>query len=74
MTEVELCVLLRGKPSCSLLYVEIKDDEVTCKELVNQLVEDRVLEYPGRRGAWHLVQRWNGCGMIASTQWVNNVV
>ena len=62
MTELRLSVLARGKPSSSQLYVEVADEEVTCRELVTGLLKDGALEHPGKRGAWHLVERWNGCG------------
>lgn len=62
MPEVELSVLWKGKLSPSSLCVEL-DEEVTCRELVDQLTDPD--EGWGRKGAWHLVERWNGCGESA---------
>ena len=50
--------------ACGCLSVEI-EEEVTCGELLDELadVEGAGLDWSGaERGAWHLVERWNGCG------------
>ena len=62
MTEVRLGVLRGGRVACGCLRVEV-EEEVTCRELIDQLTEeDGGLSRGEERGAWHLVERWNGCG------------
>ena len=57
MTEVLLNVSWRGRPASGAVCVQV-EEEVTCGELVDRLVEDGW----ERKGAWRLVERWNGCG------------
>ena len=57
MTEVPLNVSRKGRLAPGALCVEVAE-RVTCGELVDLLVD----EGWGRKGAWRLVERWNGCG------------
>ena len=64
MFELRLGVLRGEKAVCGSLCVEV-EEEVTCRELVDQLKEAKevgLLSGAAERGAWHLVERWNGCG------------
>ena len=61
MFELRLGVLRGEKVVCGSLCVEVQE-EVTCRELVDQLKEVGLLSSAAERGAWHLVERWNGCG------------
>ena len=64
MVEVRLGILHGRKVACGCLCAEI-EEEVTCGELLDELAygEGAGLDWSGAdRGAWHLVERWNGCG------------
>ena len=68
MTEVRLGMLHGGKALCGSVCVEIEED-VTCRELAEWLATDEGVGEPAlgggaERGAWHLVERWNGCGKL----------
>ena len=59
MAELRLCCWKGTLSSCIEVQV---GEEVTCRELVNQLITEGELEE--KQGAWHLVERWNGCGEL----------
>ena len=61
MLELRLGVLRGEKVVCGSLCVDV-EEEVTCRELVDQLKEVGLLSGAAEMGAWHLVERWNGCG------------
>ena len=65
MPEVRLSVCWKGKTAPSTLGIEV-DEEITCGELTAQLVDELWLGDGRRRGAWHLVERWMGCGEWSS--------
>lgn len=57
MPGVELSVSWKGRLASASLHVDI-DESTTCRDLLEQLVN----EGWGRKGACHLVERWQRCG------------
>lgn len=61
---MQLSVCWGGKSLRSSVPVRVEvEDGTTCSQLVAQVVESLELNTSGR-GAWHLVERWRGCGKL----------
>ena len=62
MPELRLGVLRGGKVVCGPLIVEVEQG-VTCREFLDHLTDGEDGPLSGaERGAWHLIERWYGCG------------
>ena len=60
MRRVELGVRWHGGRATGRMTVEVEED-VTCAQLAARAAESLGLG-ARRKGAWHVVERWMGCG------------
>lgn len=60
--EAQVSVSFGGDPPQSVC-LEVEEEDDVCEEAVDELLQ--WLQIPSeKKGAWHLVERWRGCGML----------
>ncbi len=69
MTQVTVSVLPRSLEPPFPVKVEVGRGDV-CGDLTRELLYSLQLPPPlkGRKGAWHLVECWRGCGKLRANQ------